>query len=176
MQTRPRMPTWVTFLLGGVPFGVVMGAFIKQDDGSWTEAVVGGVLIGIFFGAAMVRLGVTWDRATAEAEGELPEDKLAAAYRAADGGPIPEDPEVRAAARRIALAFASFSSGRMRRFTLVMLVVLIDVTVVAAILDSPWVLVYTVFFSGVFAVLWWTPRRSRRRAEELSRAPATTSQ
>src|SRR3954454_2835079 len=99
-----KPPRWVLAVITGFPFGITMGIFTKIDGPtSWTESVVGGLVIGVVFGVAMAfsldkRL-CTMDAAV----GDLPTGKRKAAHRAADRGPLPADPEIRAAALRIAM-------------------------------------------------------------------------
>jgi len=47
---RPELAWWVSAVMGGVLFGVVMGAFTRLDGSSWTEAGVGALVTGVPFG------------------------------------------------------------------------------------------------------------------------------
>jgi hypothetical protein len=46
-------PSWVFFLVYGVPFGVDMSIFIAAEGESAGAAVVSGVVTGVLFGVAM---------------------------------------------------------------------------------------------------------------------------
>ena len=76
------------------------GRFVA--DRSWAEAVVPAVLGGAAFGAVMGPIAARDNRRVIEAAGYLPPGKLGRAVRLARRGAVPEDPELRRAARRIA--------------------------------------------------------------------------
>jgi hypothetical protein len=92
---------WVLALIAGVPFGVLMGVSAKLDGDGWFGA---GFMAtsGIPFGLAMAWRGRRWRRERGRVEADLPADKLQVARLAASRGPVPADPEIRAAAARIA--------------------------------------------------------------------------
>ncbi len=97
-------PWWALSLVTGAFYGVgmtVAGRFL--EDESWPQAVVSGVLVGVFFGAAMGPFAARMNRRFREAAGDVPRDQLQRIARLARRGPVPEDPQVRQAAHRVAL-------------------------------------------------------------------------
>lgn len=86
----------------GLIGAVGIGLFVRTDGASWVEtggfAAVGGAMLGF----AMWRFEPRIRRELEEVGGDLPAEKLELAHRAARRGPVPSDPEVRAAALRIA--------------------------------------------------------------------------
>lgn len=160
-------------LAAGLVFGIAFGAFIKYDDGSWDEAVGFGLAAGAFFGVAMGRWADRWFRTMQTAEGDLAADEAKAAHQAAAGGPVPQDPRIRAAALRIALSNQALEIRGIRRVFLLVVAGLITIGCVAsAITGSPWSLVFMV---GPLAILYGglvTPRRTRERIRLLSSTAA----
>ena len=165
---RIRRATWVSAVLIGGVFGAAFGAFIKLDGESWTEAVIAAVVTGIPFGVAMGRWGNKWLRDLEAAEGDLPADKAELANRAAWKGPIPEDPEVRAAAIRIARQYLRPYSGRFRRLSIILMVLLLIGCVVGAVTETPMVLLSAALPVAFLYVQWSQPRHLRRRIKLLS--------
>jgi hypothetical protein len=98
-----KSPAWVICLLTGVPFGAAMGTYSKIDGSSLKFAVIGGVLIGFLFGTTMAFTLRRQRKLLVRAVGPdtSPVDRRAAG-RALRRGPVPADPEVRAAAIRLA--------------------------------------------------------------------------
>ncbi|MEU4392065.1 hypothetical protein [Kribbella sp. NPDC023855] len=80
-----------------------MGIFTKYDGASTRFAVVGGLISGLVFGVAMTLLLRRIHYLTKQALGETPVAVRRAAYRALrHGARRPTDPEVRAAAIKLA--------------------------------------------------------------------------
>ena len=97
-------PWWALSLLTGALYGIgtTVAGELRGDE-SWTEAVVSGVLGGVVFGAVMGPLLIRMDRGFREAAGDVPPDQLRRIARLARRGPVPEDPQLRRAAHRVAL-------------------------------------------------------------------------
>ena len=89
-----EFPPWIAAVMGGVLFGLGMGAFTRLDGSSWAAAGVGALVTGVPFGLAMGWWSARWQRGMKDAEGDLPPDKVRLAHRAAAGGAVPEDEEV----------------------------------------------------------------------------------
>jgi hypothetical protein len=168
-------PRWLSSVYVGVLGGTGTGFFVKTDGVSWTAS---GVIAAI---AAIVSAAATWwwfeprwRRERAQVEGDLPAEKLGLARRAAERGPVPTDPEIRAAALRIASHNLTRSSQHPGpRLSTALGVVMAIATVGAALSGSLWAFLYAptaavVLYSGLYH-----PKQLRRRIELLS-APADT--
>jgi hypothetical protein len=163
-------PKWVVALIAGTGFGAGMGIFIRNDGSSWTETVVSGLILGVAFGIPMAFWFDKEQREMRAVEGDIPTEKLKSAHRAAQSGPIPEDPEVRAAARRIA-THQLREYGQIRRPVRIGLALLmLAASVIGSVFGSPWNLLFAV--APVFMLVsdLYLPRRTRRRIELLSEA------
>lgn len=121
---RSGPPTWILALLAGVLFGVGMGIFTKLDGSSWWSAGVGAVVTGVPFGLVMGRWAAKWQRDVRQAQGDLPADEVALAHRAAAGGPVPDDPQVRSAALRLATHQVAQYAGRTRKLQIAVMALL----------------------------------------------------
>jgi hypothetical protein len=134
--TRP--PIWLGGVLSGLLFGVAFGAFVRYDGAGWGATVAVALGAGVFFGVAMGRWSRRWDRTMREAEPDLSADETKAAHRAAVGGPVPDDPRIRAAALKIATAQRTLELSGVRRILVVLMAVLVAVgSIVSAIPESP---------------------------------------
>ncbi|MFI7060317.1 hypothetical protein ACIBL3_04985 [Kribbella sp. NPDC050124] len=163
-------------MLFGLSGAVATGLSLKTGGASWAEtggfAALGGVMLAIGMWWAEPR----WRRERAEVEGDLPSEKLELARRAAQRGPVPSDPEVRAAALRIAsydLDSSTWVPGPRIR-TAIGAVMAIN-AVGAARSGSLWALIFA--FSAAL-MLWfglYYPRQLRRRIELLSQPPLPTN-
>jgi hypothetical protein len=162
-------------VLGGVLFGALMGAFTKQDGSSWTAAGVGAIVTGVPFGLVMGWWSTKWQRGMKDAEGDLPDEKVRLAHRAAMGGPVPEDDETRSAALRIASRYLADYTGRTRwPFIIVPALILIG-SVAGAVSESPWGLFAAIVPAAILYTRWYWPRRLRRRIALLSEARPETA-
>jgi hypothetical protein len=101
LLTAPRR---MVGLFSGLIFGIGSAVFARVIDPptSWPVTAVIGVATGVLFGGAMAFTLGRQRRALRTAAGDLPPAQLSAAYRAAAWGPIPADPQIRAAAARVA--------------------------------------------------------------------------
>ncbi|WP_427889350.1 hypothetical protein ACQHIV_38965 [Kribbella sp. GL6] len=155
-------------MLGGVLFGVVMGAFTKDDGSSWTAACVGAIVTGVPFGLAIGWWSARWQRGMKDAEGDVPEDKVRVAHRAAMGGPVPDDEEIRSAALRIASRHLADYTGRTRWLVIIVMVMVLIGSVAGALDESPRALLGAIVPAFTLFIRWYWPRRLRRRITLLS--------
>jgi Flp pilus assembly protein TadB len=163
-------------VLAGVLFGVVMGAFTKHDGSSWTAAGVGAIVGGVPFGLAMGWWSARWRREMKAAEGDLPNEKVRLAHRAALGGPVPEDEEIRAAALRIASRYLADYTGRTRWLFIIVAALILIGSVAGAVSESPWGLLRAIFPAALLYTWWYWPRRLQRRIALLTEAAPETMQ
>lgn len=163
-------------MLGGVLFGVVMGAFTKHDGSSWTAAGVGAVVTGVPFGLVMGWWSARWQRGMKDAEGDIPDEKVRLAHRAAMTGPVPEDDEIRSAALRIASRYLTDYTGRTRWLFIIVPALVLIGSVVGAVSESPWALLGALVPATLLYTRWYWPRRLRRRITLLGDARHEASQ
>jgi len=161
-------PKWVVAVIAGAFFGTGMGIFVKRDGSSWTETIISALVLGVVFGIPAAFWFDRERRQMRAAEGDLPTDKLKSAHHAADRGPIPEDPEVRAAARRIATHQLQQLQRTPRLVAIGLPAALLIVVVIGSVTESPWNLIFAV--APVYALIGQLSlsRRARRRIELLS--------
>lgn len=94
---------WVVAVTTGVPFGLLMGLSAKYlSSTNWIAALIGGAVTGLLFGLGMAYANHQQRRVLDAAGTDASTGMLRTAYRAAGRGPVPADPETRAAALRIA--------------------------------------------------------------------------
>lgn len=167
-------PRWLVAVWTGLIGGVGVGFFIKTDGTGWTPSAIIAGVAAILFALVTGKLEPSWRREREELEAGLPADKVQLARRASMRGPVPADPEVRAAALRIAfdgLARSSKQPGP--RLATAFGVVMAIVAVGAALSGSLWALLYAFSASAMLYSGWYLPRRLRRRIELLSAAVNT---
>jgi hypothetical protein len=165
-------PKWVVALIMGTGFGTWMGIFIKNDGLSWTETVVSGLILGVAFGIPMAFWFDKERREMRVVEGDIPTEKLTAAHRAAWNGPIPEDPEVRAAALRITTHQLRQDGQIPRPVSIGGALLMLTASVIQSVADSPWYLLFAVAPVFILVSHLYSPRRIRRRIELLSEPTA----
>ena len=162
-------PTWVQSLLGGGLFGLlntVRGRLIGGED--WTEAAVGGAIGGVVFGAVMGPVLARQQQRARDAVGTRSAAELRRAGRVANRGPVPDDRELREAARRYALHQRG-EILRQRPWGIPFFVVVVALTVWLALradaLFWSFAVGLSLFASVAYGVL---PRRLARRADLLA--------
>jgi hypothetical protein len=165
-------PKWVVAVIAGTGFGTGMGIFIRSDGSGWTETVVSGLILGVAFGIPMAFWFDKEQREMRAVEGELPTDKLQAAHRAAASGPVPEDPEVRAAALRITTHQLQRDGQIPMPVRIGFPLLMLTASVIGSVSGSPWNLLFAV--APVFILInhLYVPRRTRRRIELLAESYA----
>lgn len=164
-------PWWAHALLLGSVYGlgnVLTGRFLGGE--SWTEAVVSGAVVGALFGAVTGPLSARMNRRFREAAGDVPRDQLQRIARLARRGPVPEDPQLRRAAHRVALQQRD-QLLRQRRWALPLLGLVMAFLLWLALRDGagdpfPWLAV--VFLLALIAAHLLVARRLARRAELLA--------
>lgn len=160
---------WLLAVWIGLIGGVGVGFFLKTEGASWTASgIVAGIAV-VPFAMATWRSEPSWRRQREELEGGLPADRLKLARRASMRGQVPTDPEIRAAALRI--AFDGLTRSRWQpspRLITALGVVMAIAAVGATVSRSPWALLYALVAVGNLYSGWYLPRQLRRRIELLS--------
>jgi hypothetical protein len=145
-------PAWVLGLLNGSLFGLfwTLSSRLVEDD-SWTSSLIRGGVLGVFFGAFT---GVVQHR-----------------QQRGVRGPVPQEPEVRAAARDLALAHLA-QYDRQRVWGPLVYGAFALLSLFLAVADSPWFWLGVVL--GVVAAVGHLRTRSRlrRRADLLRPDPS----
>jgi hypothetical protein len=167
-------PRWVLGTVTGIPFGAATGVYTTIDEPtSWTEAIVAGLIAGVIFGATMAYSLDQRRREVRAAAGDLPANKFRS--RAAARGPVPTDPEIRAAARRIATQqLDRFFRGRKLSIAAMALAVVFGVGM--ALTGSPWRLLYALGAGALLINQRHWPQRIRRRIALLSDTTEETAE
>jgi hypothetical protein len=160
-------PTWALFLILWLAWTAVLFAvgIIPTRDYLWSLGL--GAAVGLLVGAAMtfaLKARLRWEN---RALGDTPKDARSQALRAAVKGPIPTDPELRAAA----LAVAEEQLRQLRRSRRLMIVALVMSGIAAvglAFTSSPWHLLLLVFYLPTLHTFFFAPNRLRKRISQLS--------
>jgi hypothetical protein len=165
---RDEVAGWIPAVMAGVLFGVAMGASTKHDGSSWTAAGIGALVTGVPFGVAMGWWSARWQRGMKDSEGGIPPEKVRLAHRAALGGPVPEDEEIRSAALRIASRLPAEYTGRTRWLFIIVLVLVLIGSVAGAVSESRWGLLGALVPAVLLYTRWYWPRRLRQRIKSLT--------
>ena len=153
-------------MLFGVFFGFFGWLFGLMD---WPEPLIAGASTGVLFGGSMVVMRERQQRQLHTAAGDLPADQVDAAGRAANRGPVPDDPTIRQAAARIAQSRLD-SMVRMRVLVIIAIVLLTGSTVLNALDGEVSSAVITALGVLAMANLLYEVKRLRRRVARLTTA------
>ena len=128
--------------------------------------MVGAVVQGVFFGLLMGLFLARTNNRTRAAVGGMPINREAAVYRAAAKGPVPEDPQVRAAASRL-VAHQLDQSQRNIKWTIVVFTTFLILSTWLAVSSSPWWWSAVALWCAFIGWSIWLPSRLRRRLTVL---------
>jgi hypothetical protein len=158
----------VLALVSGGLFGVLttLSNHFLQDM-SWGGAIVGGLLGGVVFGALMGPITARMNRRYRDAAGDGNVDRLSRIGWRGWRATVGDDPELREAARRVALLQRD-QLLRQRWWAVPFFLLMIALDVWLAVRQSPWWLLAGLLFAGMLVGHLLMPRRLERRAEELS--------
>lgn len=130
--------------------------------GAIVGPTVGGLVFGVFFGRFIHRQR---EASKATIEG-LDATRRVEAYKAARRGPAPQDSAVRSAASAI-VSHQIAEHRRTRSRSAVVFVLFGVLSLVEAVIFTPWFAAGAAVFAVLLVVLVLTPRRLARRAEML---------
>lgn len=162
-------PRWGLGVVHGVLFGAVMAVVGLLRDETAPEALARGVFSGTVFGLLMAASSYRQDRRLREAVDGLPPRQQQVALRAVARGPVPDEPEVRAAALRLAERQLA-ANRRFRTVNVVLFGGLLMVAASLAVTGSPWWWLGVALWSAALAGQVWTGRRLEQRVALLSPA------
>jgi hypothetical protein len=161
-------PRWALGLFGGLAFAVLSAVFVRATGStSWPAAVLRSLLTGAFFGVIVSFTLNRQRRQLRAAAGDLPADQLTTAYRAAARGPVPADPQIRAAAVRIAQSRLA-TVRRVRVLMSLAAAFMLATAVVNALAGNLWLSILSVTSVVVWGSELYQLRRLPRRVEALS--------
>lgn len=164
-------PRWALSLLMGGSFGVAMGVFSYVQRSSVVGAVIGGALGGLFFGLFMGPFLHRQFRTVRDIVGDSSPEVRRVAARGTLRGPIPQDPDVRAATARL-VDHQLAEMRRRRTLSFVVFGMALALETWLALTRSPWWWLAAAFFAVMLVLLLSAPRRLQRRAELLRGDPA----
>ncbi|GAB3838444.1 hypothetical protein GCM10028799_79090 [Kribbella italica] len=164
---------WLVGLLSGLAYGVLFGLATRFLMGeNWSAALIAGGATAPAFGLAMGLVNRRMKRLMAPVEGgALDRKQRGLALRAAQWGPIPDDPSVRAAAVEFARRQVAQADRRWARVTLIVGAVFLGLSSVLSLLDDDgdWLgVVLPLCGAATFVYLLFQPRLLRRRIAALS--------
>ncbi|MFI5706661.1 hypothetical protein [Kribbella sp. NPDC051620] len=169
------LPVWLFLLLNWVSVTVLLFIALTIQfavrpvdlDPSATWKLLIAAVSGLLIAAPLTwSLKQRW-RLQDRAMGDAPVDVRRAAAKAAWKGPVPADPEVRAAALR--LAEEHLAKTRKARVLVFVGVGLVLISAVAsAVTGSPWRLLFVALYVPLLVTVLRAPGRLRRRIAQLS--------
>ncbi|MFC5264777.1 hypothetical protein ACFPJ1_21905 [Kribbella qitaiheensis] len=162
-------PGWLVGLSSGLILGTGFAAVTRYADprASWLAAAIVGVVVGVLSGAALAFAACRQRRELRVAAGDLPPAQLLDAYRAAVRGPVPVDPQIRAAAARVARR--RIETARQTRILTVAAAILLAVGAVLNTLTGKYGLaVWLACAALANGAVVYEIKRLRRRLERLS--------
>jgi hypothetical protein len=133
---------------------------------NWSTALVGGGLGGLVFGAIVAPVQRRQVRRLRETTGDMPDAAIRSAVRASLRGPVPPDPEIRAAAGRVGTRQAELMT-RHRVWAVPFFALMAGLAGWLALMGELWLWAGAAFFVGLGVFLLVAPGRYRRRAALL---------
>lgn len=173
MLNLTTAPWWVLSLVQALLVGSVavpVGAWIDPDkDRGLLSLLVHGLIAAIPLGLVFGLFQARQNRQTLADTG-LPEPAAQAAARAAARGPVPADPQVRAAARTLASNRLSALEGQ-RTAVLLICAAAFVASVVGAAVSFPGLILTAVVFAAALAGAVFLPGHLERRIDDLTDLP-----
>ena len=167
-----RAPLWVLATACGIPIAVFLALLLHFGrHETWTQAVVAALICGVL-GGLLTALSSRRQMARSRAAiGDAPDsvrDKVSS--RSTVRGPVPEDPEERAATLR--LIDSQIAELRRRRVgTFALIPAAMALFAWFALARSPWWWLAVVLLAVSFVLVLRAPAMLERRAERLRQAP-----
>ena len=162
-----RAPWWAYSLFLGVFYGLgMMIVRIVRGDASWPGSLVHALVIGAFFGLIMGPFMARMNRRLLDTAGEEHADRLSRTGWGRRPERLGDDPELRAAARRVAMLQRD-QLLRQRRWAVPFFVLLLGLDLWLAVVSSPWFLLAGLVMAAFLVGHLLMPRRLERRAELL---------
>ncbi|WP_328333494.1 hypothetical protein OHA70_16710 [Kribbella sp. NBC_00382] len=163
-----KTPAWVICVVTGVPFGAAMGFISRSDGDSLRGAAISGAVVGLAFGIAMAFTLRRQLQHLVRAVGpDTSRVDRRAAGRALRRGPVPADPNVRAAAIRLARHQLELL-GRWRLRSVIIWSLLLAISIVGIFDGSRWRIALVALYLFLLGYQVIRPRMLRSRLEELT--------
>lgn len=162
-----RAPWWSFVLLNAVGFGAAMAVMNRLWGDPWQSALVTWLVCGGVYGALLGLLPGRRDRYVRAIAGEPCADRLAWLGWLRRQPGMDSDPELREAARRVAVAHRTLVL-RQGLWAVPVFAVMLFVSGRLALDRSPWYWLAVFFFAAFLAAHVLVPRLLGRRAEELA--------
>lgn len=170
------MPTWALFLSSTLLLllPLLTITLITERPSHLTPSLVflGG--FSLIFGATTTLTLKRRFRRERLAVGDVPRDVEAAAHKAVMRGPIPADPQVRAATLR--LAEHQLDLIVKWRWLVIVGLTLAALSTIGGVIgasESPWSLLVIAGYAPLMFGQWWWPTKLRRRIHELAEPTET---
>ena len=160
-------PWWVLSLYTGPAFGLLLGLYSALTGADALTAGVTGVLGALLFGLVMGPLAARLNRRSRPVVEAIPPGHEREVVRAAARGPAPADPQLRAAALRLATHQLE-GALRFRWPVTAGLVLFTLAEAAAALAYTPWLWIGAATFLAILVLQISQPGRLRRRIAELS--------
>ena len=160
------MPRWALFLSSTLIFLLPMLITTVFDNSHLVVRLVFFAGFSLVFGAITTFALTRRFRSERLVVGDVPPAVENAAHKAVMRGPVPTDPEVRAATLRL----AEHQLSMMLKWRPVVVIAFAVVTVGTVIqaFDSPWRLVLVACYVTLLFGQWHWPKKLRRRIEQLA--------
>lgn len=168
-------PWWVLALLQGTFFGVsttLLRWALFDSSKSFVGLVIVGVVSGVMFGLIMRPFTARENDRVVAMTGLQDRSQIAAALRVCSRGLVPDDPQVRAAAYRVA-GWRLEQLQRQRAYSLTAMVLFVVFYIAMAFAQSAWWLLGAALFAGLLAYGLFAARRLEQRIDLLA-APAAS--
>jgi hypothetical protein len=175
MRMSPQdLPSWAVGTLSGILYGVLFALAARYlMELRWTGALIVGGIQAPLFGAAMGFVSRQMKHLVAPTAGgdELTRKQRGIALRAAQRGPIPADPAVRAAAAEYARRHLDQAEKRWHRILIAFGAFFLLVSFVVGVFDDDrpwWRALLPLCGAAVCSYLLFQPRHLRRRITALT--------
>jgi hypothetical protein len=157
-------PRWILCAVYGLPFGAIWtGGILWDNQAGSIQIIAFGLVGGLLFGVLMMFATEKQRREVRGVIGAVRPEEVSTVCRAVRGGPVPADPEIRAAAWR--LASHDSAEAKLRLFVAIPATVLVIAGTTAQADYSP--LYFGLSVLSVLTLAWqlyWTRHLKQRVA------------
>ncbi|MEV8378868.1 hypothetical protein AB0P21_39390 [Kribbella sp. NPDC056861] len=168
------MPTWALFLITTLAFLLPMIIAGFFGDLLTRAGLIFFVAFSLVFGAIMTLTLKRRFRRERRAVGDVPPAVENAAHKAVMRGPVPTDPEIRAATLKLAEHQLQMMI-KWRPLVIIGFTIAAVATVASVIAasEAPWRLLVIACYVPLMLAQWYGPKKLRRRIQELAEPQGT---